>query len=81
MLLGEGCKDGRLINLRRLASHHVCGKFPRGGDFGVLLEKLRERLPEINFTLLGRDPGSVDSLDAEVLHSGPEVKRDIAASL
>ena len=45
------------------------------------LEKLREGLPEVHSTLLGGDPGSVDSLDAEVLHSGPEVKRDITAHL
>ena len=45
------------------------------------LEKFREGFPEINSTLLGGDPGSVDGLDAEVLHSGPDVKRDITAHL
>ena len=48
---------------------------------GVLLEKFRKRLPEINFTLLGRDSGSVDGLDAKVLHSGAEIKRLVTATL
>ena len=47
----------------------------------MYLEELRERFDEINRTLLGGDPGSVDSRNVEVLHAGSEVKGKITATL